>query len=830
MKQKLLSAIAFSFFVFFVASAQQSSFKGRVIDKKTGEGLFGATIMVQETKAGAATNFDGNFELKLNPGNYNIEITYIGYKKQVLPVKIESGKNYSEIIRLDQEGINLGMVVVTASQFEKSVAEETVSMDVLDKRLVENSNSRDLGEAVAKTPGVQVQDGQISIRGGSSYSYGIGSRTAVLVDGNSLQTAGLQDADLKFAPMENIEQIEVIKGSSSVVYGSSALSGVVNIRTAWAKDTIPETEITAYFGAFANPRHSQLVWWEAHQPNFSGFFVNHKRKVNENVSYVIGGNVDNISSYLQEASEFRSRMNAKIKIRSKKYEGLNYGTGVNTMWESSDRFIVGQGMGDDAYLSAFSTTDRYVRNAISPFLTYSTTTGHKFRFDGQYFNRWRKGNGSDINASENGFSFHPQYQYTWQRDKIRLIGTTGLPINYGFTKSNLFPDAGFVTQTNLATYAQAEMKYEDLSIVGGVRYEYVTQMDAIQKGLPVFRGGLNYKAGKASYLRYSWGQGFRVPSIAETRVTGELINGVFIFPNNELQTEKSWNMEFGLKQGMKIKDWTGYVDFAFFWQEFPENLIEYRLGLHSIIDPYTGQPYPDVVPLFPGIPVAAGLKPFNVEKARVAGYEFSIGGKGNIGPVEIRTLMGYTYTLPANLNQSDVVESVNNPENQPGDESLRKVGNYMSDFFKYMFKRIEGDDVNKLLQFRARHIGIADIEVNYKKLSVGYSWQYFSFPERIPSLYLALFGVLEGSLDQFDLLVPFDKLPELARERNVSLINYVDRHLNGDLVMNARVGFDATEKFRVSVIAKNITNKIYSVRPGRLEPPLNFTIQLKYKF
>lgn len=829
MKQKLLSSF-FILFIVFSAVAQQATFKGKVVDKKTNDGLFGATILVQETKTGSATNFDGNFDLKLNPGSYNVDITYIGYKKQTISFKVEAGKSYTEIIKLEQEGINLGVVVVTASQFEKSIAEETVSMDVLDKKLIQNSNSRDLGEAISKTPGVQVQDGQISIRGGSSYSYGIGSRTAVLVDGNSLQTAGLQDADLKFAPMENVEQIEVIKGSSSVVYGSSALSGVVNIITAWAKDTIPETEFTSYFGAFANPRHSQLVWWDAYQPNFSGFFINHKRKFNENVSFVAGGNVDYINSYLKEANEFRARGNAKVKVRSKKYEGLTYGTSFNTMWESSDRFIISQGMGDDAYLSAFSSTDRYVRNALAPFLFYSTQTGHKFSFDGQYFNKWRKGNGSDIDASENGLSFHPQYQYNWQKNKIRLVTTTGIPINYAFTKSNIFQTQEIVSQTNLAAYAQGELKYNELSIVGGVRYEYVSQQDAIQTALPVFRGGLNYKAGKASYFRGSWGQGFRVPSLAETRVTGELINGVFIFPNNELQTEKSWNLELGLKQGFKIKEWTGYVDYAVFWQEFPENLIEYRLGLHSIIDPFTNEPFPSVVPIFDGLPLAAGLKPFNVEQARVAGYELSIGGKGMIGPVEIRTLMGYTYTMPANLNSSDQVESILDPGSQPGDESLKNVGNYTRDFFKYMFRRMEGEETNKLLQFRTRHIAIADIEFNYKKISVGYSWQYFSFPERVPNLYLALFGVLEGSLDQFDLLIPLENLAELARENDVTIINYIDRHQKGDLIMNARFGFEPTEKVRVSVIAKNITNKIYSVRPGKFEPPLSFTLQLKVKF
>lgn len=830
MKQGLLYTIFFVCLGTFSALAQEATLKGKVTDYNSKEGLFGATILIKESNEGVATNFDGNFELKLKPGKYNLEISYIGYEKKLIPFEALSGKVYSEIYSLQQKGIDLGMVVITGSQFEKKVAEETVSMDVLDKKLIQNSNSRDLGEAISKTPGVQVQDGQISIRGGSSYSYGIGSRTAVLVDGNSIQTAGLQDADLKFAPMENVEQIEVIKGSSSVVYGSSALSGVVNIRTAWAKDSIPETEFTSYFGAFANPRHSQLVWWDSYQPNFSGFFINHKRKFTDNINFVAGGNVDYINSYLQEASEFRARGNAKVKINSKKYEGLNYGMGFNTMWESSDRFIISQGMGDDAYQSAFSSEDRYIRNAISPFVMYSTAKGHKFRFDSQYFNKWRKGNGDDINASENGLSFHPQYQYTWQKNQVRLIATTGLPINYGFTKSNLFQTKSFVSQANIAGYAQGEFKINELSLVGGVRYEYVDQQEAVQKGLPVFRGGLNYNAGKASFIRASWGQGFRVPSLAETRVTGELINGVFIFPNNELQTEKSWNLEFGFKQGIKIKEWTGYLDFAFFWQEFPENLIEYRLGLHSLIDPFTNEAYPNVTPLFPGSEFAAGLKPFNVEQARVAGYELSLGGKGMIGPIEFRTLMGYTYSLPANLNSSNLEETITEPENQPGDESLKNVGNYMKDFFKYMFKRVEGDDVNKLLQFRTRHIAIADVELTYKKISIGYSWQYFSFPERVPNLYLALFGVLEGNLDQFDLLIPLEDLTELAREKDVSIINYIDRHQKGDLVMNARFAYDATEKVRLSLIAKNITNKIYSVRPGKFEAPLNFTLQMKLKF
>ena len=822
--------------------AQSGTVQGVVIDEKTSEPLFGATVSLPDNTRGTATDFNGAFTVELPAGSQTLKVSYLGYEIKEFPVTVVAGQSVEKTLRLTQEGINLGTVVVTSSQYGKDIAQETVSMDVLDEKIIENSNSRDLGEALTKTPGVQVQDGQVNIRGGS-FSYGVGSRVAVLVDGNTMQVADTREADLKFAPLENVEQIEVIKGASSVVYGSSALNGVVNVRTAWPTDTVSETEITTYFGVFANPRHSQLIWWDAEQPNFSGVFLNHKQKLNRNVSLVAGANIDMINSYLEENNEFRVRASNKLKIRAKRIEGLNYGFATNLMWENSDRFFISQGMGDDAYRIFEGSGDRYMRSAVSPFLTF-VRGNHRLRVDINYFNRWRNGAGDDINQSSNGLTVHPQYQFTLRRGNIQYVSTVGLPVEYAFSRSNLYQALGWVTSYNLAGYYQGEVKYKKLSLVAGLRYEYANQENAVVKGLPIFRSGLNFQAGKATWLRASWGQGFRIPSIGETRIIEDLVDGIFVLPNIDLQTERSWNLEMGVKQGFQIGSFTGYVDLALFWQEFSENLIEYRLGVHPNVDPLTREPYPflgDQEPLITlndeddisnqdEVSYYAGLKPFNVEQARVAGYELGIGGKGTIGPVEIRSLIGYTYNFPANLNDDSEPEALFNPEIQPGDPDNRNIGNYMGDFFRNMFRRMEGEETNKLLQFRPRHVLVGDIEFNYKKFSVGYALRYYSFPERTPTIYYALFGITEGTLGVGQLLTPLDQLPELARENDVTLINYIDRHEQGDWVMDARVAYEPTDKVRLSIIAKNLTNRIYSVRPGRLEPPLNFTLQAKFRF
>lgn len=751
-----------------ISIAQEAILKGIVTESEDGESLIGVTVVLENSK-GTVTDADGKYEIKTTAGEHTATFKYISYADVTKKVTLKPGSTDLNVT-MSPQGKELDYIVVSASQYEKNIAEETISMEVVDKEMMKNNNVTELGEAIDKSVGVQVMDGQISIRGGSSYSYGVGSRTAVMVDNMSMMSADLGEAQLKFTPLENAEQVEVIKGASSVVYGSSALNGVVNVITAWPTSETPDVEFTVFQGVYDDPKRRETIWWvEDQRPGFSGMFFNYRQKVKQ-LDVMAGANINYINSYLQESNEFRYRANFKTRYRSKKVEGLNFGVSGNVMKEISGRFFIAEDVDTNILRIGDGSFDRYVRTNIDPFLTYLNNKGSKHTLRMRYLNVFRYGNGDDPNASSNAFTGDYQYQKNW-KDKFFL--TTGFPINFGFSESNLYE--GKRINYSGALYAQGEYKSKSgkLSLVAGVRYEINAVDTLFETSIPVFRSGLNYQVGKHTFLRTSFGQAYRLPSIGERFIDDEfsILN---IFPNPGLLPEKGWSYELGVKQGIKISKWMGYFDFSVFWSEY-QDFVEYKLGVY----PPEGE-----APSLEWL----GLKPFNISNARIAGFEGSIIGKGSIGPVEFRTLAGYTYTFPGNLDS---------------DSTQQNVGTFLKNAAKGFTERFEGDTaVMSLLNFRVRHLVKGDIQFTYKRFSLGYTIYYGSFPERIEELF-------------------FLAIPKLD--------TYVDKHKGGDTVMGGRIAYKVNDKFRVSFIVKNLTNHEYALRPGKVDPPRNFTLQLNYK-
>ena len=102
------------------------------------------------------------------------------------------------------------------------------------------------------------------------------TRTAVLSDGLSLSSADRGEVQTKMAPLENVKQVEVVKGASSVVYGSSALNGVVNVITEWPSQNEPKTELETNVGIYDSPKDPRQRWWGSAPPFFGSVNVNHQ--------------------------------------------------------------------------------------------------------------------------------------------------------------------------------------------------------------------------------------------------------------------------------------------------------------------------------------------------------------------------------------------------------------------------------------------------------------------------------------------------------------------------------------------------------------------------
>jgi len=240
---------------------------GAVRDAASGEPMVAVNISA-DRRTGTISGQEGEFSLDLATGDHLIEFYYVGYQRVSREVTLNRGENIQLEIEMAVSSRMLDEVVVTAGKFEQKLSDVTVSLEVLKSHQLSNQNITSLDMILEKTSGISILNGQPSIRGGSGFSYGVGSRVLMLVDDMPMISGDAGDIKWSFMPVENINQVEVIKGASSVLYGSSALNGVINLRTRFPGND-PQTEVTLFGGMFMEPRRKEMVWWDRN-PLFGG--------------------------------------------------------------------------------------------------------------------------------------------------------------------------------------------------------------------------------------------------------------------------------------------------------------------------------------------------------------------------------------------------------------------------------------------------------------------------------------------------------------------------------------------------------------------------------
>lgn len=746
--------------------AQEALFKGTVKDFKTGETLIGVTV-VNQNKIGTVTDLNGQYSLKLPAGKNKITFSFLGYGNLVKEIELNAGQDVMFNTELTLDSKQLDLVVVTGSQYEKKVSEEVVTIDVVKPYLISNTNATTLAAAVDKIPGVNVIDGQASIRGGSGYAYGTGSRVQLLVDEIPMLTGDFGEIRWNFVPIENTEQVEVIKGAASSLYGSGALNGVINVRTGWAKEK-PQTTLTIYQGIYSNPRRDELRWWDKFShPFMTGVFFSHRQKF-DNLHVVIGANLHSLKSYIQHGDDQQARLNLKTKIDSKKVKGLSYGLNFNGMGQQFGRVFLWGNSNDSAYIPRPGTqsNDYYSYLIIDPHLTYLKENGTRHSIRGRYYNVVRWADRKRKEGSTNSYYFNYQYQ---KHFKYNFILTAGIVYTFTHNFSNVYPEK---PKTHLGSgYVQLEKKIKDkLTLLGGVRYEMQALYNTsdtvlVEKTTPLFRAGLNYSIEKGTFLRASYGQGYRIPSIAERFIQAEITPGIQIFRNPGLQPESGWTAEIGLKQAIKVNKWLGYADLALFWQEYKE-MIEFQFGFK----PGTSE---------------IGFQSQNITRARIAGIEFSLVGEGRIGPIPVRILTGYVFNYPADLGF---------------DTTQKQVDVYLQNFFQSMGSVDSLNAKSSILKYRLRNVARGDIEFDLGKFTIGYAVTYNSFMDRVDAVFeFPTFGISQ------------------YRELNNKAV----------VLMDARLAYQISDKSTVNLVVKNFTNEEYSLRPGMMEAPRLFTLQYK---
>jgi iron complex outermembrane receptor protein len=552
-KQFILFCILFTC-TGFALKAQTFKLKGKVTAAGTGEELVGVSVF-SSNNFGAATNALGDYELTLAANKIDtITFSYVGfYTKQF----VYNPVNYKERtldrtlvinIQLEEKAILTEELIITAGRSEKKLRDATVSIELIKPYLFTERNNVNIDDGINQIPGVSFIDGQASIRGGSGWSYGAGTRVLVLLDDMPMVSGDANQVQWSYIPIESIEQVEVLKGASSVLYGSSALNGVINIRTIRPKGK-PYTAVNLFSGFYDNTLRQGLKWQGDRLLSNSGANIVHAQRWN-NFEGTFSVNHLNDEGFRMGEPERRTRFSFNTRYTPKKVKNLIYGINGNVMSSRVGSFLLWESfeLGYTQLDSGFNYTNTTRYNVDPYVIFYTGETRHNIR--GRYFYLDNNvDNGDPTNDQSNTSNYYYaeyQFQNNIERWKLDVVG--GVAGNYTITNSPLFQ--GVQVSANLAPFLQLERKWKKLTVNAGARYENFRLNDYVE-AKPVFRAGVNYGVGKTTFLRASYGQGYRFPSIVETFVRTSS-GPLQVYPNPDLRSETGWNTEIAIKQGLKL--------------------------------------------------------------------------------------------------------------------------------------------------------------------------------------------------------------------------------------------------------------------------------------
>ena len=788
--QFLKISLCFAFVLILqIGFSQKLILKGNITDAQNQEALTG--VSVSTGSIGTYTDALGNYELMLDAGTHLLQFSYVGYKPIEKQIELKPNEEQRVDIALENTTTLLETATITSGKYEKALGEVIVSMDVIQPQLLESNNASSVDEVLEKTPGMQVLDGQPSIRGGASYSYGAGSRVLLLIDDLPALQADAGFPQWIDVPVENIAQIEVIKGASSALYGSSAMNGVVNVRTAYATAK-PETKVSSFYQAYLDPDDKNKKWWSS-TPYTFGAHISHKRKIDKlDLVVSLFGLQRNSFNRDTRKEYYRSNLGLRYRINDRFVVGINTNFNAGHLssffyWQDNE---AGAFQGES---TTISHTD-YTRFFIDPFVTYYDHAGNQHKLLGRLYSANNSSNSSSRDQSNRSDFYYGEYQFQRKFEAIDLVITAGLVLNYTATKAALYGDTTY-NSNNYAAYLQLDKKFfGKLNLSAGLRYEkniirspedfgdFKIPNGKTEESKPVFRLGANYQLAKATYLRASWGQGYRFPTIAEKFIRTDI--GIPVVPNPKLTSETGWSSEIGIKQGFRIGAFDGFIDLAAFWTEY-QDMMEFNLE-------------GTVATLFEN---DIAFQSSNVGDTQVKGIELSIGASGELWGLKTHLITGYTF-IDSKFKEFDAsVKDLSLIELNNSNPSIGQLNAFRS------------SSSNNILKYRSKHSFKIDAQTQYADFILGFAFSYNSNVEAIDAVFESI------------------KINSFV---NRSIINgltaYRAKNTKGYKVLDIRFGYQILPELKLMIIGKNILNEEYMLRPGLLEAPRNITARMDFKF
>ncbi len=525
-------------------TAELVTLRGQVVDPR-GVPVSDATIVLEELPAQAVSGRDGQFHLNRIPaGRYTARVTHVRFAPVSIVVQATADYDQISVVRFGEETpFLMGETVITATRTPRLLENTPLPVTVITRQAIEAYQATNIAPLLDQVPGVtQMPNGFAR----SSVSiHGLPEQYALLLVNGQRQYGRHADAkDLEHIPTDAIERIEVVKGPSSVLYGSDAVAGVINVIT---RDGMPAPmlNLSAMGGSHntyslrGNSGGSLLGWnhFLAASWNKSGFmgegygFSNTNLRLNSNTIWQHVFRFQIEMGYFEEASEDMPA--------TETYAGGNYlddeifDVRASLTWDASQ---------NSRWQAAVGYYDQYRRDA---------RPGNAPRF-------WERKN------------YLVDIQNTWQAGGHTL--TSGIEMRLDNIDYTLM-DAS-ENQALLSVYAQDEWEWsEKLNLVAAARMERHDRWGTVV----VPRLGVSMHPSPSTTVRLSGGTSFRAPALTdlyESEYFHPWSGGFWLGGNPDLDPEKS----FGLNLDVEYRGRAAAVSGGLFFNRLTDRFSQSDTG------------------------------------------------------------------------------------------------------------------------------------------------------------------------------------------------------------------------------------------------------------
>jgi len=583
------------FFCGIVAKAQSLfEIKGTVLSE--GEALPFTNIYIENSTIGTTTNEDGVFSISnIEPGVYTLIASFTGY----VPVKkkIEVKDNNIQVNFNLIENNSLDEVIITGTLKSISRLESPVPVEVYTTTFLKKNPTPNIFEALNNINGVRPQLNCNVCNTGDIHINGLeGPYTLVMIDGMPIVSGLSTVYGLSGIPNSLIEQIEIVKGPASSLYGSEAVGGLINVIT-----KLPENAPLFFADSFVTS------WGELNAD------LGAKLNIGAKTSVLIGANYFNYSNPIDNNNDnftdvtLQDRISIFQKWNFKRKDNRHFSLagryfyedrwGGEMQWNKSFRGG-NEVYGESIYTSRFELIGNYqlpISEKINFQFSYSDHDQNSVYGDVPYLAQQRIGFG----------------QFIWDTKFNAHDVLMGAALRYNYYNDNTTATVQADEVTIPSLFIQDEIRFSTKqSVLLGMRYDY----DSRHGNIFTPRIAYRFKPTEDDILRLNAGTGFRVVNLF-TEEHAALTGARDVIIKEELKPEESYNVTLNYLKKLYLKNGVHFVFDTSAW---------YTYFTNAIIPDYDTNPNQIIYDNLDGHSTSAGLS-LNVDAVFANGIRASIG-------------------------------------------------------------------------------------------------------------------------------------------------------------------------------------------------------------